>query len=165
MLFGLLFVSCFLCALVTGFVFTYAVIVMPGLKKLGDREFIRAFQATDEIIQNNQPIFMAVWVGSIISVVGAMGVASMAPDFVVSWLVIVTGTVYLLGVQGLTIFIHLPLNKRIQQINVDEMDPKVLCEQRMLFEDRWTHFNRVRAVIGCVASASFIFTLSIVEWG
>ncbi|MDG2033566.1 MAG: hypothetical protein P8J29_06490, partial [Rhodospirillales bacterium] len=70
---GLLVASALLCALVTGFVFTYAVIVMPGLKKLGDREFIRAFQATDEIIQNNQPIFMVVWVGSIISVVGAMG--------------------------------------------------------------------------------------------
>ncbi len=40
----------FLCALVIGFVFTYAVIVMPGLSKLGDREFIRAFQVTDEII-------------------------------------------------------------------------------------------------------------------
>ena len=104
---------------------------------------------------------MVVWVGSIISVVSAMGVASMALDFVESWLVIVTGSVYLLGVQGLTIFIHLPLNKRIHQINVDEVDPKALYEQRMLFEDRWTYFNRVRAVIGCIASASFMMTLSL----
>ena len=158
---GLLFASACLCALVTGFVFTYSVIVMPGLKKLGDREFVRAFQATDEIIQNNQPIFMVVWVGSIISVLGAMGVASMALDIVASWLVVVTGSIYLLGVHGLTIFIHLPLNKRIHQINVDEIDPKALYEQRMLFEVRWTHFNRIRTVIGCVASASFIITLSL----
>jgi len=32
-----------------------------------------------------------------ISVVGAMAVAFMAPDFVESWLVIATGFVYLLG--------------------------------------------------------------------
>ena len=38
-----LLVSTALCALVTGFVFTYAVIVMPGLAKLGDKEFITAF--------------------------------------------------------------------------------------------------------------------------
>ena len=40
---GLLLISTLLCALVTGFVFTYAVIVMPGLAKLGDKEFITAF--------------------------------------------------------------------------------------------------------------------------
>ena len=60
---GFLFSSAFLCTLVTGFISTYAVIVMPGLKKLDDREFIRAFQATDAVIQNNQPIFMVIWVG------------------------------------------------------------------------------------------------------
>ena len=63
---GFLLTSTLSCALVTGFVFTYAVIVMPGLAKLTDREFIRAFQVTDELIQNNQPIFMIVWVGSVI---------------------------------------------------------------------------------------------------
>ena len=63
-----LILSTFLCALVTGFVFTYAVVVMPGLKQLSDKEFIRAFQVTDAIIQNNHPFFMMVWLGSIISV-------------------------------------------------------------------------------------------------
>ena len=68
MFFGLLLVSTLLCSLVTGFVFTYAIVVMPGFGKLNDREFIQAFQATDGIIQNNQPLFMFVWVGSIASV-------------------------------------------------------------------------------------------------
>jgi uncharacterized membrane protein len=68
MFFGLLLVSTLLCTLVTGFVFTYAIVVMPGFGKLNDREFIQAFQATDGIIQNNQPLFMFVWVGSIASV-------------------------------------------------------------------------------------------------
>ena len=45
-----LILSTFSCALVTGFVFTYAVVVMPGLKQLCDEEFIRAFQVTDAII-------------------------------------------------------------------------------------------------------------------
>lgn len=50
---GLVLTSTLLCALVTGFVFTYAVVVMPGLARLADKEFIRAFQVTDEVIQNN----------------------------------------------------------------------------------------------------------------
>ncbi|MGB2533792.1 MAG: hypothetical protein ACPID2_01380 [Candidatus Puniceispirillum sp.] len=61
---GLLLIATLLCALVTGFIFTYAVVVMPGLAKLDDKDFIRAFQVTDGIIQDNQPLFMFVWLGS-----------------------------------------------------------------------------------------------------
>ena len=61
MLFGFLLVSTLLCTLVTGFVCTYAIVVMPGFGKLNDREFIQVFQATDGIIQNNQPLFILVW--------------------------------------------------------------------------------------------------------
>ena len=64
----LLIISILLCGMVTGFIFTFAVVVMPGLSKLSDREFIRAFQVTDEVIQNKQPLFIFTWVGSIVSV-------------------------------------------------------------------------------------------------
>ena len=49
---GLLLISSLSCTLVTGLIFTYAVVVMPGLANLGDREFITAFQANDGIIQD-----------------------------------------------------------------------------------------------------------------
>ena len=62
-------VSALSCGLVTGFILTYAFVVMPGLAKLTDKHFLRAFQVTDEIIQNNQPLFMLIWVGAIISVI------------------------------------------------------------------------------------------------
>ena len=57
------------CSLVTGFIFTYAVVVMPGISKLNNKDFIRAFQVTDAVIQNNQPLFILTWMGSIISVI------------------------------------------------------------------------------------------------
>ena len=156
-----LILSTFLCALVTGFVFTYAVVVMPGLKQLSDKEFIRAFQVTDAIIQNNHPLFMMVWLGSIISVSGAIVMAFMVSTPTGNWSVIATGFSYLLGVQGLTIFIHLRLNKRIQSINVDEMNPIAPLDQRVLFEARWTRFNKLRALIACMVTASFIIILGL----
>jgi len=52
-----LIVATFLCTLVTGFVFAFAVVVMPGLRTLNDGEFLRAFQVMDRVIQNNQPVF------------------------------------------------------------------------------------------------------------
>ena len=41
------------CSLVGGFIFTYAIVVMPGLSNLSDKDFLRAFQVTDAIIKNN----------------------------------------------------------------------------------------------------------------
>jgi uncharacterized membrane protein len=151
-----LLVSTVLCALVTGFVFTYAVIVMPGLSRLGDREFVRAFQVTDRITQNKQPVFMAVWVGSILSVVVTMVTALVGSVGSAGWAVMVIGAVYLLGVQGITVSVHLPLNNQLQSVRVDEMGSESLHEQRRLFEARWTYFNNIRAVISCVVTVSLM---------
>ena len=49
-----LIVATFLCSLVAGLVFVFAIVVMPGIESLNDREFIRAFQVIDRVIQNNQ---------------------------------------------------------------------------------------------------------------
>ncbi len=158
---GLVLTSTLSCALVTGFVFTYAVIVMPGLAKLTDKEFIRAFQVTDELIQNNQPIFMIVWVGSVISVISTLIVSLMGPYSVETVLVIIAGFVYLLGVQGLTVLVHLPLNRRIQTVNVEEWDASALREERLLFETRWIRFNWIRTLIGLGVIVTFMVASSL----
>ncbi len=66
-----LLLATLLCSLVAGFVLAFAVVVMPGIKTLSDRDFIRAFQVIDGIIQNNQPIFVLVWLGSIVALVAS----------------------------------------------------------------------------------------------
>ena len=158
---GLVLTSTLSCALVTGFVFTYAVIVMPGLAKLADNEFIRAFQVTDGVIQNNQPIFMIVWVGSLISVISTLIVSLMGPYSIETVLVIIAGFVYLLGVQGLTVLVHLPLNRRIQTVNVEERDASALREERLLFETRWIRFNWIRTLTGLGVIVTFMVALSL----
>ena len=126
--------SVILCALVTGFIFTYAIVVMPGFSKLSDKEFIKAFQVTDEVIQNNQPLFMITWIGSIISILSTIIVATATTGLSNSWLIILVGVIYLLGVQGVTIVIHLPLNNHIQRINIDKITDKNLGEERRKFQ-------------------------------
>ena len=153
---GFLIVSTLLCALVTGFIFTYAVVVMPGFAKLDDRDFIRAFQVTDGVIQNNQPLFMLAWVGSIVSVVATMILGFIEHHGIERWTVIAIGFVYLLGVQGITIRVHLPLNNRLQRLEIDEMDPESLSKERNKFETRWNYFNNIRTMIAFVVSFSLM---------
>ena len=155
----LLILSILLCSLVTGFIFTYAIVVMPGLSKLKDKEFIRAFQVTDEIIQNNQPIFMLIWVGSIISVLSLIISSVIIIGISESLLTIIIGTIYLFGVQGVTIGIHLPLNNQIQKVNTEELDDQNLHEERLNFERKWNFFNNIRTIIAFFITLMFIVIL------
>ncbi len=154
-----LFLSCLTCALVTGFVLTFAVIVMPGLSKLGDKEFIEAFQSMDQIIQNNHPIFLLTWMGSIVSVLGAMVVGVYELGVIGCWPLLVIGLVYLIGVQGITVFIHLPLNSALQKIEVNAIDLRAISEQRLLFETRWNYFNRIRTIIAFAVTVALMVML------
>ncbi|MGB2234252.1 MAG: DUF1772 domain-containing protein [Candidatus Puniceispirillum sp.] len=157
---GLLLITTLLCALVTGFIFTYAVVVMPGLAKLDDKDFIRAFQVTDGIIQDNQPLFMLVWVGSIISVLCTMVTAFITLSGVESWLIIAIGAIYLVGVQGITISIHLPLNNHLQRLDIDGLDAASLRDERVMFESRWIFFNRVRTAIAFSVSLILLIIIA-----
>jgi hypothetical protein len=39
------------------------------VRSLDDGGFIRAFQVMDRVIQDNQPLFVLVWVGSVLALV------------------------------------------------------------------------------------------------
>ena len=153
--------SILFCTMVTGFIFTYAVIVMPGFSKLDDKEFLRAFQVTDGIIQNDQPLFMLTWIGSIISVLGAAFCAILNLELREAWLIVLCSIVYLLGVQGITISIHLPLNKKVQKLVLDELSNQTLKEERGNFEETWNFYNKIRTALALSVSLLFLlfFTL------
>ena len=151
-----LFFSTLLCSLVTGFILTYAIVVMPGLSKLDDKEFIKAFQVTDGIIQNNQPIFILIWVGSIISVVSTIIISIFTLGILEAWKIIFVSLVYLIGVQAITIIIHLPLNRRIQKIDINSTNLQSLNEERKNFETKWNYFNNIRTVIAFLVTLFFL---------
>ena len=153
--------SILFCTLVTGFIFTYAVIVMPGFSKLDDKEFVRAFQVTDGIIQNNQPLFMLTWVGSIILVLGTVLCAISSLELRESWLIILCGVVYLLGVQGITMSIHLPLNNKLQKLVLDELSNQVLKGERGNFEEKWNFYNKIRTTLAFSVSLLFLVFLTL----
>ena len=129
---------------------------MPGLSKLDDKEFIKAFQVTDGIIQNNQPIFILIWVGSIISVVSTIIISIFTLGILEGWKIIFVSLVYLIGVQAITIIIHLPLNRRIKKIDINSTNLQSLNEERKNFETKWNYFNNIRTVIAFLVTLFFL---------
>ena len=156
-----LFLSILSCSLVTGFIFTYAIIVMPGLSKLSDKEFLKAFQATDAVIQNKQPIFMVIWVGSIVSVLSLILISIVYVGLSETWLVVLFALIYLMGVQGITILIHLPLNNQIQKLNLEKLNDENLKNERLNFEIKWNFFNNIRTTIAFFVSLTLLIFLTI----
>ena len=154
-----LILATFLCSLVAGFLFSFAFVVMPGIQRLRAPEFIRAFQVMDGVIQNNQPVFVLVWLGSIIALVTAtaLGIGQLAGAM--RLLLIFAAAVYLLGVQLPTITINIPLNNRLQALKVDALDETAQNVARKDFEARWNQSNLIRTAFASLASVLLLLLL------
>jgi uncharacterized membrane protein len=151
-----LLLATFLCSLVAGFLFAFAVVAMPGIKSLSDGAFIRAFQVMDRVIQNNQPLFMLVWAGSVIALIASLvlGIGSLVGTE--RLLLIVAALLYLLGVQVPTVAINIPLNNQLQKLDAEAMDATTMAAARAAFEPRWNRWNAIRTTVACLASVLLI---------
>ena len=151
-----LMLSILLCSLVAGFLFAYAIVIMPGLKHLDDKQFIISFQVTDRIIQNNHPIFLLVWLGSAVALI-VCAIYGFGKLHGIELLLLMLATLtYIIGVQALTMTIHLPLNNKLQQLDVESMKEAELHLERIAFESRWNRANAIRTLIACVVTALLI---------
>ena len=145
-----------LCSLVAGFVLAFAVVVMPGIRNLNDHDFLQAFKAIDRVIQNNQPIFSLVWLGSILGLVTAALAGIFQFDGIDRLLIGIAAAIYLLGVQLPTFTINVPLNNQLQMQKLDVMTDLALREARVNFESRWIQWNSIRTIFAILTSALLI---------
>ena len=87
--------------------------------------------------------------------------AVIIPEFRDAWLIICVGGFYLIGVQGLTVTVHLPLNNRIKKLDINNLDNETLKEERIIFEGKWKFYNKIRTVISFVVSLFFLSVASL----
>lgn len=145
--------------LVAGIAFTFAVVVMPGIRKLGDGDFIRAFQVIDGVIQDKQPVFALVWLGSAVSqwIVAVLGIWELQGAG--QWLYYTAVLLYLFGVQWPTFTINVPLNNALQELDVASMERDALAAARDRFEARWNRSNTFRTVIATLVSVLLLIVI------
>ena len=141
---AVLVLATFLCSLVAGLLFAFAVVVMPGIRSLDDGGFIRAFQAIDRVIQNNPPLFVFVWVGSVLALITAAVLGMWVLTGTDRQLIIVAALLYLFCVQAPTFAINVPLNNQIQKLDPDSMNETTRKRAREAFEPRWNMWNAIR---------------------
>ncbi len=151
----------FLVSLVAGFVFAFAVVVMPGIRTLDDGDFIRAFQRIDRVIQRGDPLFGLVFIGSIVSLLAAVVLGVPVLTGLERTLLLSAGGIFIVGVLVPTVAVNVPLNNRLQGLDVAALNPEERSSARQAFEPRWNRWNRIRTGLAC-ASASLMTTLLII---
>lgn len=132
------------CALVAGVIFTFAILIMPGIGVLDDRGFLRAFQVIDAVIQQGSPLFFLVWFGSAASVCAAAVLGFWEVTGVDRVLLVAAATVFVVGVHVPTLTVNVPLNNAVQRLDVPATPQAVASDARLAFEARWTRWNTVR---------------------
>ncbi|WP_336922419.1 anthrone oxygenase family protein [Aquipuribacter sp. SD81] len=138
------------CGLVAGLLLGFAVVVMPGLADLPDRDFLRAFQVVDGVIQRGSPLFGLVWAGSAVLPLAAAVMRFLADDGPSAPLLVAAAVVVLLGVHLPTVVVNVPANNRLQGVDVAGLDEPGAARARAAFEPRWNRWNRVRTVAATV---------------
>ena len=149
----------FLCSLVAGFLFAFAVVIMPGIRNLDDGAFLRAFQEMDGVIQRGHPLFGLVWVGSVLALVAGVGLGAGQVVGLEKMLLILAGVIYVLGVQLPTFVINVPLNNELQAFDMVGADEAARRSARERFEPRWNRWNGIRTALAVLASAMLVIVL------
>jgi uncharacterized membrane protein len=109
---------------------------MPGIKRLNAHDFLQAFKVMGRVIQNNNPLFIVVWLGSIVVLVTATWLGFSRLAGLDRLLLIAAYAVYLFGVLLPTMTINTPLNNRLQTQDLESMTEHALREARTEFEPR-----------------------------
>jgi len=113
----------------------------------------------DEIIQNNQPLFILVWAGSILTVLATLILGTMNLTGTQLYLLWVASALYLFGVQLPTFRFNIPLNDSLQALDIEALDDSEAAASRADFESPWNRWNRFRTVNAAFAVSMLLILL------
>ena len=124
--------------LMAGVYLAFAIAVMPGLARNGDRTYVEAMRGMNVAILNGW--FAVVFGGPLL--LGIVTVLTGLDEDDLGWVLL--ALVLYAGTLAITAVVNVPLNNRL-----DSTEPVEAA--RALFEQRWVRWNVVRTVV-CVAS-------------
>lgn len=127
-----------------GIFFAFSTFIMRGLKDAAPASGMMAMQEINKRVYGSE--FLAVFFGFalISAILGAWALATS------QFWVAAGAVVYLLGVFAMTIFVHVPMNHRL-----DRGDAAL--DYWPNYHDRWTRLNHIRS-FSCFASAAAYLT-------
>lgn len=144
------------CGLSAGVLFAFSAFVMPALNTLDPGASIAAMQAIN--VKAVTPAFMVVLMGGALLCVALLVLAARdwtAPSS--RWLA-AGAVVYLVGVIGLTVGHHVPLNDTLAAVDAHAPGAAARWSD---YTSSWVPLNHVRAAAGALATALLVVGMTV----
>tara|TARA_Y100000385_G_C12934201_1_gene568127 strand:- start:380 stop:862 length:483 start_codon:yes stop_codon:yes gene_type:complete len=130
--------------MMAGIFFTWTNAVKPGIGKLDNLSYLKAFQAMNRVILN--AIFYCLFMMPLITLIILSYNSFDLQKLYVFDLLIASTVIYFIGVILTTIIGNIPLNEMLDKSDLKRLDQQHLMTLRKKIETRWNRFNYVRTV-------------------
>ncbi|MCP4484547.1 MAG: DUF1772 domain-containing protein [Flavobacteriaceae bacterium] len=147
-----LILSVLFTGLTAGLCFTWSNAVTPGIGRLDDMSYLKAFQSMNRVIINFQ--FMIVFMGPTILLF--LNAYLFRSNSTVFWLFLVAAILFFIGIGLVTVFGNVPLNEILDASNLETLSKIELQELRNKFEQPWNHWHTLRVLSSLT---SFVFLI------
>lgn len=152
--------SVLLTGLSAGFFYAWSVSVIPGTKRIGESAYLETMQSINRAILN--PAFFLIFFGTIIFLIIGSAYQLNAGN-TTFWFMLMASLVYLLGTIGVTGLGNVPLNNKLDALNLDDLSSQKILEFRNYYESKWNRLHLIRtifAVLSFLLSVVALFTQS-----
>lgn len=140
----ILIITTLFSGLMAGLFYAWSISVTPGLARLDNRSYLKAFQSMNRAILN--PLFFTVFFGLVL-LLPLLGYftfqTSLGKQF---WYVLAASLLYFVGIMGVTIGGNVPLNNALEVLQIESMTAERMEEFRMGFESKWNRLNLIRTI-------------------
>lgn len=155
----ILIITALLLALVTGLFYSYSCSVNPGLKQLGDSEYIGAMQSINRAILN--PIFFLSFMGALIFLPISTFLSFTTWDSPKFLLIVGALVLYACGTFGVTIFGNVPLNEALDAFDLKNASAAEISLARKNFEIPWNNLHSIRTIASVISLLLMLISLTI----
>tara|TARA_R110002049_G_scaffold248133_2_gene422622 strand:+ start:1860 stop:2351 length:492 start_codon:yes stop_codon:yes gene_type:complete len=128
--------------LTAGLCFTWSNAVTPGIGRLDNLSFLKAFQAMNRAIINGK--FMIVFFGPVILLF--LNTYLFRNNSISFWLFLAAAILFFVGIGLVTIFGNVPLNESLDASHLETLSEIELHELRNKFERPWNHLHTIRTL-------------------
>ena len=147
--------------LMAGIFFTWSNAVKPGIGKLSDLEYLKALQSMNRVILNIP--FKIVFFISIISVALVPLLYFDLYPSNIFWLLIFALVSYWVGAFSVTLFGNIPLNEKLDKINLKSISSQKIKLLRESIESNWNNLNLIRTISSFMAFLLLIISLILIN--
>lgn len=149
---NILIIATFFSGLMAGLFYSWTISVTPGLARIDDVSYLKAFQAMNRAIIN--PYFVVVFFGLVV-LLPLLSYLSFQTSMSSRFGYVLTASIlYFVGIMGITIAGNVPLNNALEALHIESMTPEQMNDFRKSFENKWNRLNLIRTI-----SASVTFLL------